>query len=339
MSRVKLYGWRNIPVSGKVACMEGMLQILVLLLFLASGAFVASTKAAPAPRLLESIIRSVLWFLLSGMGFRIGNSPELFSNLGTMGILALSTAFFSIGGTIIALALASFFVKGLRRSPGPGADAETTAHMRPRQRIINIFIHLKSPLSLLAFVVAGIAVGVLVPPIKIDLSRITSWTLNILLFFIGIQFAQSGTSLKSTLVNPAAIAVPIATVLGTLGGSLALVPLFGLSPGKAMALSGGFGWYSLSGVLISDLGDPFLGSVSFLANMMRESIALLIIPFLGRTRIPTLAVGVGGATAMDVTLPLIEQSAGPWIVPVSFLSGAVLSLIVPLLVPLCLKLG
>ncbi len=317
--------------------MEGLLQILILLLFLASGAIIAKAKIVPKPRVLEIIIRSILWFLLTGMGFRIGNSPELFSNLGTMGVLALSTALFSLGGTIIALILASLFVKGLRRAHGPGVVGTKSLHLK--NRLVNIFIHLKPPLSLLAFVVAGMAVGVVLPPIEVDLGRVTSWTLNVLLFFIGIQFVQSGTSLKSALVNPSAIAVPVATVLGTLGGSLVLVPLFGLSPGKAMALSGGFGWYSLSGVLISDLGDPFLGSVSFLANMMRESIALLLIPFLGRTRIPTLAVGVGGATAMDVTLPLIEQSAGPWIVPVSFLSGALLSLLVPLLVPLCLRLG
>lgn len=317
--------------------MEGMLQILILLLFLASGAVVAKTKIAPKARLLELIIRAVLWFLLAGMGFRIGNSPELFSNLGTMGALALSTALFSISGTILALVVASFFVKGLRRLPAE--RFEMTSRLSLKNRFVNLFIHLKSPLSLLAFVVAGLVAGVVIPPFGVDFGRITSWTLNALLFFIGIQFSQSGTSLRSTLVNPAAIAVPVATIIGTLAGSLALVPLFGLSPGKAMALSGGFGWYSLSGVLISDLGDPFLGSVSFLANMMRESIALLIIPFLGRTRIPTLAVGVGGATAMDVTLPLIEQSAGPWIVPVSFLSGALLSLVVPILVPICLGLG
>lgn len=37
---------------------------------------------------------------------------------------------------------------------------------------------------------------------------------------------------------------------------------------------------------------------------------------------------------MDVTLPLIEQCVGPAAVPVSFTSGALLSLLVPFLVPL-----
>jgi uncharacterized membrane protein YbjE (DUF340 family) len=317
--------------------MEGLLQILILLLFLGSGALVARTKFAPKARLLETIIRYVLWVLLAGMGFRIGNSPELFANLATMGKLALATAFFSLVGTILALTLASFIVPGLRRKPAQVVDSVQKASIR--RKFVLFIIHLKSPLSLLSFVILGLILGILIPPVGLDFGLLTGWTLNALLFFIGIQFVQSGTSLKAALVNPAAIAVPVVTIIGTLAGSLALVPLFDVSAGKAMALAGGFGWYSLSGVLISDLGDPFLGSVAFLANMMRESMALVLIPFLGRTSVPVLAVGVGGATAMDVTLPLIEQAAGPWIVPVSFLSGAILSLVVPILVPICLKLG
>ena len=132
---------------------------------------------------------------------------------------------------------------------------------------------------------------------------------------------------------------PIATALGSLAGGLAAAPFLGLGPGKAMALAGGFGWYSLSGVLIADMGDPALGSAAFLANMIRESIALVSIPFLASTRRPELAIGVGGATAMDVTLPLVESSAGPALVPASFASGALLSLAVPIIVPLLYRLG
>ena len=294
--------------------------------------------------------------LLFGMGFRIGNSPGLYANIGTMGLLAFATALLSVGGSCLAVVAASLVVPGMRRSAersalglppsaeegdmatlretgGKGADKGTSG------RAIAFVLHLKAPLTLLSFVAAGFVAGILLPPELFDMGAITGWTLDALLFFIGMQFAQSGTSLKKVLASPAAIAVPIATLLGTLAASLALVPLFSLSPGKSLALAGGFGWYSLSGVLIDNLGDPVLGSVSFMANMFRESLALLLIPFLGRSRIPALAVSVGGATSMDVTLPLIEQSAGPWIVPVSFMSGALLSIVVPFLVPVCFRLG
>jgi len=189
-------------------------------------------------------------------------------------------------------------------------------------------------------VAGGFLLGLALPaPEGLDLSSVTSWILDALLFLIGLQFAQSGISLKGVLLDPRILATPIATAVGSLAAGLALAPLFGLAPGKAMSLVGGFGWYSLSGALLSDLGDPFLGSASFLANMAREAIALVAIPFLSRTSMPELAIGVGGATAMDVTLPLIEEGAGPGIVPASFASGALLSLAVPLIVPLLYRLG
>jgi uncharacterized membrane protein YbjE (DUF340 family) len=73
--------------------------------------------------------------------------------------------------------------------------------------------------------------------------------------------------------------------------------------------------------------------------MLRESMALILIPLLARTRFPLLAIGAGGATSMDVTLPLIEKNCGPGAVPLSVASGGVLSLSVPFLVPLLFRIG
>jgi uncharacterized membrane protein YbjE (DUF340 family) len=316
--------------------MGGLLQIFVLLAFLAGGAILARLSLVPKSSIVDITIRYVLWVLLLGMGFRIGNSPELYANIGSLGALACMTAILSVLGSCAALVVASLFIPGLKRKP---ENIKAAFPSVQKNNLADFMRHLKAPLSLLAFVAAGLVLGALAPPLGIDMGAITGWTLNILLLLIGMQFVQSGTSLKKVLMSPSALAVPFATIIGTLTASLLLVPIFSISAGKALALAGGFGWYSLSGVLISNLGDPVLGSVAFLANMFRESLALLLIPFLGRTTIPALAVSVGGATAMDVTLPLIEQSAGAWIVPVSFMSGAILSLTVPFIVPFFFSLG
>ena len=78
------------------------------------------------------------------------------------------------------------------------------------------------------------------------------------------------------------------------------------------------------GCILTRLDSPGLGAVSFLSNMLRESMALILIPLLARTRFPLLAIGAGGATSMDVTLPLIEKNCGPAAVPLSIASGGVL---------------
>ena len=360
--------------------MDGLLQILALAAFLFGGAILARLKLAPPGRLVDRLIKLVLWALLFVMGFRIGNDRAIAARLGEIGLLALASAALSVAGTVAAV-LAGYALIGLwrgsrggaRRAAGegagsgaaaaasaasvPGAAAAPSAALAApsatatpkaalaatdhaaRSALPGRFERFKAPALLLGIVVLGFFAGLALPAVGFDFSKATGATLNALLFLIGAQFVQSGVSLKGAFLKPETLMTPLATALGSLAGGLLLVPLFGLSAGKALSLSAGFGWYSLSGVLIADLGDGALGSAAFLANMARESIAFLAIPLLARGRFPSLAIGVGGATAMDVTLPLVEQCAGPEAVPASFASGALLSLSVPLLVPLFFKLG
>ena len=48
-------------------------------------------------------------------------------------------------------------------------------------------------------------------------------------------------------------------------------------------------------------------------------------------------VGVSGATAMDFTLPMLGKFHGAGIIPTAIASGFVLSLLVPVLIPLFLS--
>jgi uncharacterized membrane protein YbjE (DUF340 family) len=324
--------------------MDAFIQILVLVAFMAAGALCHRLRLSTPPALSDRIIKLVLFALLFVMGFRLGNARELFSRIGEIGLLAAATAAFAVAGTVIAIFLSYAALDTLRsrRKSGlakPAAVSEEPVVASPSAGAPG-WGHFKGPAILLAFVVIGTALGVALPEFRsINYGSVTGWVLNALLFMVGMQFAQSGLSLKSAFARADTALVPAATVAGSLLGGLAVAALFGISAGKGLALAAGFGWYSLSGVLIADLGDPLLGSAAFLANLLREALALLLIPLLGASKRPFSAIGVGGATAMDVTLPLIEQCAGPAAVPISFASGAMLSLLVPVLVPLFFAMG
>ncbi len=315
--------------------MGSLIQIAFLLGFMAAGAGLFRIRLAPPPRITDLLIKIVLWSLLFVMGFRLGNERELRGRLGDIGLLGLATALASLAGTIVAVWAAYALHDALRSRHsgrlGTAGIKGTGKGFSPE--------HFRGPGILLAVVVVGFAAGVAAPGAAFDYSLVTGWVLDALLFMIGLQFAQSGLSLKAAFVRLDTILVPLATLVGTLAGGLVVAAVFKLSAGKGLALSAGFGWYTLSGVLLSDLGDPVLGSAAFLANMARESIAFILIPILAMTRRPYAAIGCGGATAMDVTLPVLEQCLGPDSVPVSFTSGAMLSLLVPVLVPLFYGLG
>lgn len=315
--------------------MGSLIQIAILLGFMAAGAVLFRIRLAPPPRITDLLIKIVLWSLLFVMGFRLGNERELRSRIGDIGLLGLATAVASLAGTIMAV-WAAYALHDALQSRHAGRLDKAVAQSAGAGFSLE---HFRGPGILLAVVVMGFAAGVVAPGAAFDYSLVTGWVLDALLFMIGLQFAQSGLSLKAAFVRLDTILVPLATLVGTLAGGLVVAAVFKLSAGKGLALSAGFGWYTLSGVLLSDLGDPVLGSAAFLANMARESIAFILIPILAMTRRPYVAIGCGGATAMDVTLPVLEQCLGPDSVPVSFTSGAMLSLLVPVLVPLFYGLG
>ncbi|ENM5808290.1 lysine exporter LysO family protein, partial [Vibrio mimicus] len=199
--------------------------------------------------------------------------------------------------------------------------------------------HKKVPLSsmmlesakLILVVGAGLIVGVL---LNQDLSWVESasgWILFILLFFIGIQLRNSGLTLKQILLNKHGMVIAAVIILTSwLGGIIAAwildMPLY-----QALAMASGFGWYSLAGILVGEAFGPVLGGASFMIELLRELVALVLIPMLIRRK-PCTAIGYAGATAMDFTLPVIQTTGGVKCVPVAIVSGFILSLLVPVLI-------
>lgn len=288
----------------------------------------------------ERLTSWTLYFLILAMGLRIGRTEEVASGFARIGLAALGYAAATVLGTVLALwPLFSLFSR-----PGSlarrAADAEKAAPQRPAGGSSRLRLGLlAAPLKLLGLLGLGLLIGRLAPVgASIRGAAVTNGILYALLFLIGISLRRSGFKPRE-LLDPSLWILPVGTLAGSLAGGLALALLIGQRAGRGLSLAAGFGWYSLSGVLLIQLDGPALGATAFLANLMRESLSLLLIPLLARTRFPFLAIGVGGATSMDVTLPLIEIHCGPRAVPFAVASGATLSVLVPVLVPLLYPLG
>jgi uncharacterized membrane protein YbjE (DUF340 family) len=102
------------------------------------------------------------------------------------------------------------------------------------------------------------------------------------------------------------------------------------------------GYYSLSSILVTTLKEPSigavaaaeLGTIALIANIFRETMTLLLAPLMVRWFSPLAPICAGGATTMDVTLPIITHTSGRDWVFVSILHGVVVDFSVPFLVPL-----
>jgi uncharacterized membrane protein YbjE (DUF340 family) len=328
--------------------MSTLVSLLLLIVFLASGFVVARLKLLPFNAVMERIFSVALYLLLFSMGLRLGQSRDVLASLPLVGSLAICGALFGCAGSVILHLLMKPVYLHLERSRPDGnpagagdvlssrtTDSVSVPRFAGTRRLGLLFLNLKKPMLLLALVALGTVVGFALPVIPVVRDgTVATWILYFLLFIIGVQMAGSGLGLRKLLFRPMALILPAVTIVGTLLGSLGTLAFAGMTPGKSLALGAGFGWYSLSGVLISNLGDPSLGAASFLANLFRETFAFLAIPALRATGRCESGIGIAGATSMDVTLPIIEDTWGSGAVPLSVAHGVVLSFLVPFLVPL-----
>mgnify|MGYP003757059201 FL=1 len=164
---------------------------------------------------------------------------------------------------------------------------------------------------------------------------ISTLALNLLLFSVGIELGRN-KEIWQRLANYGwrIILIPLGVALGTLLGSAFISQAIDLPVNQALAVGAGFGWYSLSGVLLNELVSPELGTIAFLSNVFRELLAVIIIPLVALKFGSLTAVAPGGATSMDTTLPFVNKAAGADIALMAFISGATLTALVPILVPL-----
>lgn len=185
-------------------------------------------------------------------------------------------------------------------------------------------------LQLCGVVLLGFLLGLTGWPILHHATEASEYTLIFLLFLIGIQLRNNGMTLKQIVLNRRGMMVAVVVVLSSLAGGVINALILGLPIKTGLAMASGFGWYSLSGILLTESYGPVIGSAAFFNDLARELIAIMLIPGLVLRHRST-ALGLCGATSMDFTLPVLQRSGGLEIVPAAIVHGFILSLLVPLL--------
>jgi len=186
------------------------------------------------------------------------------------------------------------------------------------------------------FVAAGMFSGhYFLPDVCIDASgTVLVIGLSVLLFFVGLEMGIEGSVVK--MVKQAGykiILYPLAVIFGTLTFSAMASIFLPITAREAMAVTSGFGWYTLAPVILMDYSAK-ISAISFMHNVMREFMGLLLIPAVAKYIGHIETASLPGAGVMDVFLPIIEKSTSKNIVIYSFVIGIILSISVPILVPL-----
>lgn len=301
-----------------------MLQLLAIFGALLVG--YAFRRLPLSERHLNYGLTLIVVLILFVMGYELGShSDHLVAELTEIGQLVLIfTVVLLIFNFIGGFLFLNYLNRLLRK-----------AHHQAKRADFKAFMVVSG--KYMVMVALGIATGKLVHHPLGELNEVISGLLFILLFIVGHQMRASGVALRQILVNRNGIIVALIICISSLAGGIIAAVIAGIPLRTGLIYSSGFGWYTLASILTGSLLGQQAGTVAFFIDFSRELLAIILIPSLGQL-FPATMVGYSGGTAMDFSLPIIKQNLDERCVLLAISSGMLLSLAVPVLIPLWARL-
>lgn len=274
------------------------------------------------------------WLLLLFLGWEAGSDREVIAALPSIG---MDSALLSLGGVAGSCLLAwLLWVFMGRKLDAVKAGAKEDGDEAGGERKMSAWTGFGGSLVILGFFAAGVVLGLcgLLGESR-AVHLLSTWSLRILMMMVGMSVGGDREMLCSLkTMNPKLLLLPLATIAGTYAGCILVNLFLSYEVKDVLAVGSGFGYYSLSSVLISESRGAFLGTVALISNIIREVFTLLFTPLLVRVAGPLAPISAGGATTADTTLPVISSSCGQNFILVSVFHGFTVDLSVPFLVSL-----
>lgn len=183
--------------------------------------------------------------------------------------------------------------------------------------------------------ILGIVCGqwVFNPEIVVLCSQIADIALYLLMFAVGISVGMNKEAFKKIKQYHIKIfIIPIGTIIASCIAGILGAVLLGEPLREGACIASGLGWYSLSGVLLTDLISANVGAVAFLSNLLREIFSFFSIPFIAKHFNYYTAIAPAGATSEDTTLPMMMKYTSEDAVMISVFNGVLCSAAVPILI-------
>lgn len=299
-------------------------------------------------KILSKGITLTIWLLLFFFGVQVGGNELVVSNLDTLGQKALLISVAGVLGSSVAAWLLTRFQFSASSFKLPTSDnpVESYSDCINEQTVTdNKVSQFIGGFTIVTLFAVGALAGWTghAPQTFID-GKISIYVLYALMIQVGMSIGSDKKLKEIALsIRPGFLLLPIGTIVGTLlFVALASILIKGMPLADSLAVGAGFGYYSLSSVLITEIkglsaGADYaaeLGTVALMSNIMREIIVLLFSPLLCKIFGRLAPIASGGATSMDSTLPVITAACGKEMVFISIFHGILVDFSVPFLVTL-----
>lgn len=299
--------------------------------------------------LAEKLLVAVVVVLVFIMGMRMGSDQQVVDSIGAIGVLSVLISVVLWVGTFLAIWITRKVIHmdryGQRLNATPvmevaGDEISETAES-PAEGSTDLMTVL---------ILAGTLVGVLIgcfyirthfTVAELDLfdgisSDAMMGVLCLLVLVIGYGVGLEGKIFREfrkaglgILLFPAVIIA--ATGILALGMGLALPQI---TVRESLAISFGYGWYSFAPGIITAAGHSVAGAISFLHNVIRELVGIVIMPMVARKIGYIECVSVPGIACMDVGLPIIVKSTRTEMIVYAFAVGLVEELVTTVVIPM-----
>lgn len=292
--------------------------LLIILLPLVAG-YLIPLRHPSALKLIARLLSWIVYVILFFMGISLAFLDNLSSNL-------LSILHYAVVSVVVILLCNIAALMWLEQKM-------PWRHQHRQEKLPSRVAMAMESLQLCGVVLIGFLIGLSGLSFLQHATEASEYTLIFLLFLIGIQLRNNGMTLRQIVLNRRGMIVAVVVTASSLVGGVINAFILDLPLKTGLAMASGFGWYSLSGILMTESFGPVIGSAAFFNDLSRELLAIMLIPGLVR-RSRSTALGLCGATSMDFTLPVLQRSGGVEIVPAAIVHGFVLSLLVPVLIAL-----
>ena len=303
--------------------------LIVMCLGVALGATVFPDRLKSLNSKLTLVTTGLLIF---SMGVSLGGRPSFLEELATVGV---SSLVFCLVPSICSVAVVYVFTRVLmaditKRHAEDAKQREAGEGEGSNGEAVMIAVAVGALTLGTAYGLSGLRVGLLD-----GLSANSDYILYALMFFVGISVGGSrGLIAKIREYGLRVFVIPLGIIIGSIMGGVICAFILDLHWAVGAAVASGLGWYSLSGPMMSGIAGAQMGSITFLANLLRELVSFFSIPWIAKHLNYPTCIAPAAATSEDTTLPMLIRCTNAETVVLAVVNGIICSAAVPVLIEL-----